>query len=188
MTSFREGIENVPFARTDFCGVVNTFDDRLIAFWLGFSSLAFLIASFRLNFPLFFFFFVLLSFLFNVFLKIVGFVYCYCCYFQYRDYLVLFFADAYVWYFFSIICILCLIFVLILCCSSWLNVSDIFILISLRCCHRLCSSISTAVMILIGMFLDVLFNIASHLRCNCLFPVHKAKLNFLFRHFGYFSY
>ena len=42
------------------------------------------------------------SFLSDIFLKIVGFVYFYCCYFQYRDCLVLFFTVAYVWYSFRL--------------------------------------------------------------------------------------
>ena len=74
--------------------------------------------------------------------------------------------------FFSIIWVLHLIFVLILRCSSWLNVPDIFIFIPLRCFHSLWSSILTDFIILLWMLLDVLFNIAWHLRCNCLLLVY----------------
>ena len=35
LASFGVGIKDGPFARTDVCRVVNTFDDRLIAFWSG---------------------------------------------------------------------------------------------------------------------------------------------------------
>ena len=90
--------------------------------------------------------------------------------------------------FFSIIWILRRKLVLIIRCSSWLTISDNFILISLRCFHRLWSSILKGFITLLWIFLDVLFNIPSHLRCNCLSLVHKAKLNLMFRPFGYFSF
>ena len=88
--------------------------------------------------------------------------------------------------FFFIIWVLHLMLVLILRFSSWLTVSDIFILISLRCFHSSYSSILTAFITSLWMFLHVLFNIASHLRCNCLSLVHKATLKLMFRPFGHF--
>ena len=88
--------------------------------------------------------------------------------------------------FFLIIWVLHLMLVLILRFSSWLNVSDIFILISLRYFHSSYSSILTAFITLLWMFLHVVFKIASHLRCNCLSLVHKARFKLMFRPFGHF--
>ena len=90
--------------------------------------------------------------------------------------------------FFPIIWILRLIFILIIRCLSWLNVSNVFVLINLRCCNSLWSSILTAFIILLWMFLDALFHIASHFHFNCLLLVDKAKLNLMFRPYRYSPY
>ena len=72
LSSFGVGIKNGSFARTDSCGVVNTFDGRLIAFWSGPSSLTFLTLFY------FFSFLFYLIFSWKSSLLIVN---CYCCYF-----------------------------------------------------------------------------------------------------------
>ena len=69
---------------------------------------------------------------------------------------------------------------LVLRCSSWLNLSNIFILISLHCCHSLWILILTIFIILLWMIQDVLFNIV-HTCCNCLLVVRKAKSNLKFK-------
>ena len=154
LATFGVGIKDGPLVRTDFCWVVNIFNDILIAFWSGPSSLAFLIFSFRLSFtpflfPLFFFIrcflvnhrFCLLSLLLFSTQRLTRAIFRWCLR------LVLF----------SIIWTLRLIFVLILRCSSWLYVSGIFILIRLRCCHSLWSSILTVFVILISKFIILLW-------------------------------
>ena len=57
---FGVGINDRHFARIDFCGNVKTLDDRLMALWSGYSSLAFLILSFLLILTFF-----LISFFFS---------------------------------------------------------------------------------------------------------------------------
>ena len=111
LTSFGLSIKDWPFARTDFWGVINIFDDRLIVFWWGPSFLAFLILSFRLSFTLF---------LFSLFFSISYFL----VYRQFRLLLLLLFStqrlsrSIFCWclrlVFFLIIWILRLMFVLLL--------------------------------------------------------------------------
>ena len=69
---------------------------------------------------------------------------------------------------------------LVLRCSSWLNLSNIFILISLHCCHSLWILILKIFIVLLWMIQDVLFNIV-HTCCNCLLVVRKAKSNLKFK-------
>ena len=118
LTSFVVDIKDGPFNRTDFCGVVNTFSDSFFSYsffpiefhpFSFFSSLSCLMLFWKSSVS-----FIVIVVIFNT--EVVSF------YFSLMPTFGILFDY---W-------ILCLTLVQFLRCSSWLNVSDIFILVTLR--------------------------------------------------------